>query len=208
MEHIERKLPFYQAYPMPYLFGNGEEEKAEKRDLNYMKSIYPKTARQVLPYVEEECDRMEYEGSMMYDEYPDRLQLHMMCGRIYDRLQKEGLLQMQAEEEEMTSIEAQYYQEEDDWKFLQDRRGERDCDRDKDCCDRCFTDRDFNRRPYEKDRDCRRKDHNCRSDRYRCHAGCQNCRKDDRLCEIIEVLLYHELLRRRRERRCCRRRFY
>ncbi len=29
-------------------------------------------AKRVLPYIEEECDRMEYDG-MMGDEYPDRL---------------------------------------------------------------------------------------------------------------------------------------
>ena len=40
----------------------------------------------MLPYVEEECDRMEYEGSMIYDEYPDQLQIHLMCGRIYDKV--------------------------------------------------------------------------------------------------------------------------
>lgn len=50
-----------------------------------MKSIYPDTAKRVLPYMEEECDRMEYDGSMMYDEYPDRLQLRLMCRRIYVR---------------------------------------------------------------------------------------------------------------------------
>ena len=35
-----------------------------------MKSMYPMSAKKILPYVEEECDRMEYEGSMIYDEYP------------------------------------------------------------------------------------------------------------------------------------------
>ena len=44
---------------------------------------------EVLPYMEEECDRMEYDGSMMYDEYPDRLQLRLMCRRIYDKAEKE-----------------------------------------------------------------------------------------------------------------------
>ena len=32
---------------------------------------------------------MEYDGSMMYDEYPDRLQLRLMCRRIYDKAKKE-----------------------------------------------------------------------------------------------------------------------
>lgn len=84
---MEQKLPYYMAYPMD--FGEYAEEKKEKQDVAYMKSIYPMTAKKILPYVEEECDRMEYEGSMIFDEYPDRLLLHLMAGRIYDRIKEE-----------------------------------------------------------------------------------------------------------------------
>lgn len=83
---MKQKLPYYMAYPTPLLF---DDERTDRRDFEYMKSMYPATAKRALPYVEEECDRMEYEGSMMYDEYPDKLQIHLMCGRIYDRMEKE-----------------------------------------------------------------------------------------------------------------------
>ena len=76
---MDNRLPFYMTHP-----------RMMRRDLDYMKSIYPKAAKRLLPYVEEECDRMEYEGSMMYDEFPDQLQLRMMCRRIYDRMEKDG----------------------------------------------------------------------------------------------------------------------
>ncbi len=76
-------MPYYMAYPMPLLY---DDEKMEKRDFEYMKSMYPVTAKKIMPYVEAECDRMEYEGSMIYDEYPDQLQIHLMCGRIYDKV--------------------------------------------------------------------------------------------------------------------------
>lgn len=79
------KLPYYMAYPMPLAY---DDEKIERRDYEYMKSLYPSTAKKILPYVEEECDRMEYQCSMMYDEYPDKLQLRLMCGRIYDNVLK------------------------------------------------------------------------------------------------------------------------
>ena len=80
---MEHKLPYYMAYPMDLKeYG---EEKRDRRDVEYMKSMYPMSAKKILPYVEEECDRMEYEGSMIYDEYPDRLLLYLMAGRIYDR---------------------------------------------------------------------------------------------------------------------------
>ena len=79
---MEKKIPYYMAYPMPLLF---DDEKIERRDFEYMKSLYPDTAKRLLPYVEDECDRMEYDCSMMYDEYPDKLQLKLMGKRIYDR---------------------------------------------------------------------------------------------------------------------------
>ena len=79
---MSKKYPFYMTYQMPVNF---DDERLDRRDYDYMKSIYPDTARRILPYVEEECDRLEYDASMIYDEYPDQLQLRMMCRRIYDR---------------------------------------------------------------------------------------------------------------------------
>ena len=50
--------------------------------------MYPDVPKRILPYVEEECDRMEYENSMVYDQYPDKLQLKLMCRRICDNVRK------------------------------------------------------------------------------------------------------------------------
>ena len=83
---MDYRLPYYMAYPMPLQY---DDERIERYDFEYMKSMYPQTAKKVLPYVEDECDRMEYEGSMMYDEYPDQLQLRLMCRRVYDRMMRE-----------------------------------------------------------------------------------------------------------------------
>lgn len=79
---MNNKLPYYMAYPMPLLY---DDERMNRRDYDYMKSVYPKTAKRLIPYIEEECDRLEYDGSMMYDEYPDQLQLRLLCRRIYDK---------------------------------------------------------------------------------------------------------------------------
>lgn len=79
---MDSRLPFYIAYQSPLVWG---EERENRRDYEYMKAAYPDTAKRLLPHIEEECDRMEYEGSMMYDEYPDQLQLRVMSRRIYDR---------------------------------------------------------------------------------------------------------------------------
>ena len=85
----QNPTPFYQAYGRyPFCpFCPWEDEKA--RDQRKFRELYPALARQIQPLVEEECDRMEFDGSMMYDEYPDKLGLRLMCRRIYDQVAEE-----------------------------------------------------------------------------------------------------------------------
>lgn len=83
---MDHRLPYYMAYPMPLQY---DDERIERRDFEYMKSMYPMTVKRILPYVEAECDRMSFEGSMIYDEYPDGLQIRLMCNRIYDKVRKQ-----------------------------------------------------------------------------------------------------------------------
>jgi len=58
------------------------EEMEYERDMERIKELYPQDAKRILKLVEEECDKMEYEGSMMFDEYPDRVMLKAICDRI------------------------------------------------------------------------------------------------------------------------------
>jgi len=80
---MKQKLPYYMAYPISIDYDNGRRE---QRDIEYLRSLYPEIAKRILPYIEEECDKMEYRFSMMYDDYPDRLQLRLICSRIYDKI--------------------------------------------------------------------------------------------------------------------------
>lgn len=82
---MDAKMPYYMAYSIPFSY---DDERTERMDFEYMKSMYPDTAKRILPYVEEECDRMEYENSMVYDQCPDKLQLRLMCRRVYDNVRK------------------------------------------------------------------------------------------------------------------------
>ncbi len=66
------------------------------RDFEYFKSMYPLGARRLQQYVEEVCDEMEYEGSPIYDEYPDRILIEQMLQKIS---LKAAALQMQEPEE-------------------------------------------------------------------------------------------------------------
>ena len=84
---MDLRLPYYMMYPIPYAF---DEDKIQKRDREYLQSMYPATAKKIFPYIQEECDRQEYEGSMIYDEYPDRLSLFRIADTISTILEQEA----------------------------------------------------------------------------------------------------------------------
>lgn len=129
---MNERLPYYMAYPMPLQY---DDDRIEQRDFEYMKSMYPMAVKRILPYVEAECDRMTYAGSVIYDEYPDQLQIRMMCSRVYENVKRQN----QNDELEMEM---------------------------------------------------------------------QVNRDDDRLRDLIQLLLFQELFQRRRQHRRDRRRFY
>lgn len=81
-EEYAGRMPFYLTYPMTNVY---QTEKEYERDMERMKELYPKRMKKLLAYVEEECDKMEYEGSMMYDEYPDKVLLYRTAAGIYDQ---------------------------------------------------------------------------------------------------------------------------
>ncbi len=68
-------------------YGNDMENQA---DVRYMKEMYPDLAKKIQVYVDEECDRMEYDGSIMFDEYPDRVLIYQIVRRVLDRLMADG----------------------------------------------------------------------------------------------------------------------
>ena len=81
------------AYPMPFAY---DDDKIEQRDMDYMKSMYPEIPKKILPYVEEECDRQEYDNSMIYDEYPDKYMFYHLCSKIKESMKPE--IKAQAEQ--------------------------------------------------------------------------------------------------------------
>lgn len=60
------------------------------RDIEYMKEMYPEELRKVSMAVEEECDKLEYEGSPMLVQYPDREEMRRVARRVYDDLSESG----------------------------------------------------------------------------------------------------------------------
>lgn len=67
-----------------------DEDREEKRDMEYWKQLYPAQTRRVQREVEHQCDLLEYDGSVMYDEYPDRIALARICEAVYQALMQEN----------------------------------------------------------------------------------------------------------------------
>ena len=177
------RMPFYLTYPMQNVY---QTEKEYEQDMERIRELYPKRMKKLLAYVEEECDKMEYEGSMMYDEYPDPVMLYRVALNIYDKA--------------MPIQQAQ-------WQGGRDRDDRRD-DRDRRRDDRDDRRDDRNRRRDDRedrrdDRDRRRDD---RDDRDRRRDDRRGDGRDRDFLDVVQVLLFDEILRRRgRKRRCCRR---
>ena len=81
-----RILPFYMTYPLPMYY---QEEDSIIRDLEYLQQMYPAEAKRYQKMISSILDRLDYEGSMIYDEYPDRWQLYNLSMDILDRIKTE-----------------------------------------------------------------------------------------------------------------------
>lgn len=65
------------------------DESVIDRDYIYLKKICPPVVGQISDSIEEECDRLEYEGSFLFDQYPDKTTLYKMVDRISQNLPSE-----------------------------------------------------------------------------------------------------------------------
>lgn len=103
------KIPFYMAYPMQTVY---MEELEYARDLEKLKGMYPKEVRSIQEMVEDECDKMEYEGSLMFDEYPDRVMVNRIVKRIYDASAgQQDIQKYEVEQCDMGQYEREQYEE-------------------------------------------------------------------------------------------------
>ena len=84
--------PEHRAFPWLYPYGSqmnywnlwdSPERMEDEMDTMRLRELYPLMARRLQPYVEEVCTRLEYPGSMMYDEYPDQLSLLQKAKEVW-----------------------------------------------------------------------------------------------------------------------------
>ena len=87
MDFNRRVLPFFMTYP-----GIGERNTRDvMRDLEYLQQMYPKEVKRYQQRVSEMLDRMDYDGSMIYDEYPDKLGVERMAVSMLDVIRREEM---------------------------------------------------------------------------------------------------------------------
>lgn len=79
----QRILPFYMTYPLPLYY---QEEDSATRDLEYLQQMYPMEAKKYQKMVAGILDKLDYEGSMIYDEYPDRWRIYKLSQDILERI--------------------------------------------------------------------------------------------------------------------------
>lgn len=78
--------PFYMTFPMQNLY---QAEMEYEKDLERMKEMYPKDVARIAAYISERCDELEFEGSRIYDENPDRLMMEKEAQALYEKVRKE-----------------------------------------------------------------------------------------------------------------------
>lgn len=102
MKENQEWNPYYmnlnqRAFPWLYPYGtrmnywnmwNSPEQMEDEADTKRLREMYPLMAKRLQPYVEEVCGRLEYPGSMMYDEYPDRLSLLVRAKEVWENARK------------------------------------------------------------------------------------------------------------------------
>ncbi len=106
MDYQHRILPFYMSYSTPYFM---REEDSVVKDLEYLQQIYPAQAKLLQKRIAVILDKLDYEGSMLYDEYPDKWQLYRLGQSIV-------LLLKQEEEENDTGK----HTSDEKWEWMED----------------------------------------------------------------------------------------
>jgi hypothetical protein len=79
--------PYHSPIGVPLLplYGYDNSEDLD-HDIESIKLLYPRAAMLIYPHISEECDKLEYDGSLMFDEYPDKVLTEQIVNRIYEKV--------------------------------------------------------------------------------------------------------------------------
>lgn len=60
----------------------GNDNRETGRDMEYFQAMYPEKMKKLQIKAGELCDTIDYEGSILYDEYPDKVGLGRLCDEL------------------------------------------------------------------------------------------------------------------------------
>ena len=76
-------MNFYDENSTYELMGNYEDEVG---DILYLKELYPASFAGLQLIIDDECDKLEYDGSIMFDEYPDKERLLVLENSVFEKV--------------------------------------------------------------------------------------------------------------------------
>ena len=82
-------IPAGMNHPL-YPMAGYDNSRELDHDMSMMKEMYPLLVRQILLEIENECDKLEYAGSFMFDEIPDKTLILMLTDKFHDRGHDKG----------------------------------------------------------------------------------------------------------------------
>lgn len=95
------------------------DEDRYESDREYMLSLYPDSSKLIHALVDKECDKLEQEDSIMYEEYPSKEDIEKIVADIYAMVVKELSIPVETQEiepekkseekSEETAVETQQY---------------------------------------------------------------------------------------------------
>ena len=83
-------IPFYVAYPNYQMYS---DEYRRMQDLEYLQSMYSTEVKAYRKKINQVLDRIDYAGSMIYDEYPDRIGLYKLAADITESIIRDGTIE-------------------------------------------------------------------------------------------------------------------
>lgn len=82
-------IPFYmQGVPINEVYANNFNVNRDK-DMEYVKEMYPRAISRLQEIVEQILDRQEFVGSMIYDEYPDKMGIYRMVNDVFKKVKED-----------------------------------------------------------------------------------------------------------------------
>lgn len=80
-------MPVYNSFPMQSVYATDLEY---EKDMERVKEMYPREVFAIMKCVEQRCDELEFVGSRLFDEVPDRFMMQLEANGIYKKVRIEN----------------------------------------------------------------------------------------------------------------------